>query len=86
MIVIDVRSNSEYNEGHLTEAINIPVDHFIRGQLPDELKKTDKDEHIILYCRSGSRADMVRSSLNRHGFTNIENCINMHQAEMRLKR
>lgn len=86
MIVIDVRSKEEFDEGHVENAINIPADQFMRAYLPSELKHSKKEDHIILYCRSGNRAAAVQNALHRHGYTHIENCINQPQAETRIKR
>ena len=87
MLIIDVRSEEEFNESHVEKAINIPAEDFMRAhQLPRELKHTPKEEHIILYCNSGNRAHAVMNALHRFGFTFVENSINQHQTEHRLKR
>lgn len=86
MIIIDVRSEEEFNEGHVNGAINIPADDFMRPHLPSELKHSKKEDHIVLYCRSGNRASAVQNALHRHGYTHIENCINQPQTEARIKR
>jgi phage shock protein E len=86
MIIIDVRTPEEFNEGHLEGAINVPADLFMRPHLPDELKHTPKEEHIIVYCKSGSRAISVHNALHRLGFTHVENGINQSQTEHYLRR
>lgn len=87
MTIIDVRSKDEYESDHVDKAINIPAEDFMRPhQLPEELKHTPKEEHIILYCNSGNRAHAVMNALHRFGFTFVENSINKHQTEHRLRR
>lgn len=86
MLIIDVRDPDEFNESHVEGAINIPAEMFMRPHLPDELKHTSKEEHIIVYCRSGARATAVHNALHRLGFTHVENGINQGQTEHYLRR
>ena len=86
MVIIDVRTEDEFNEGHVDGALNIPADDFMRPHLPDALKRTSKEEHIIVYCSSGSRAMAVHTALHRLGFTHVENGINQSQTENSIKR
>ena len=86
MIVIDVRSKDEYDNGHVEGAINIPADNFMRPHLPDELKHTPKEERIVVYCLSGARAAAVQATLHRLGFLHVENLINQHQAEHHIRK
>ena len=60
-IIIDVREEYEYNEGHLIGAENIPwtvIDTYT----------FDKDKTIIVYCRSGSRSNEAARILNKLGY------------------
>lgn len=86
MIIIDVRTKDEFESGHVEGAINIPADNFMRPHLPDELKHTPKEEHIIVYCQSGARAMAVHNALNRLGFTHVDNGINQSQTEHHIRR
>ncbi|MEE2730460.1 MAG: rhodanese-like domain-containing protein [Pseudomonadota bacterium] len=65
---IDVRSPEEYQAGHVPGAINIPHDH-----IDAELTKIAhlKDKPLLLYCRSGRRAEMAESTLTQLGFTQL---------------
>ena len=69
-IWIDVRSEQEYNEGHLQGAINIPVNKIV-----EEITKvtTDKSAPINLYCRSGRRSGLAMEELNKLGYKNVTN-------------
>lgn len=66
--VVDVRTEGEYNAGHIKNSINIPLSAF---ETVDTL--ISKDEHVLLYCRSGSRSEMAKNYLNGQGYnaTNI---------------
>ena len=69
VVLIDVRTAEEYNEGHLDMAINIPYD-----TITNDIKKYSnitKDTHIIVYCRSGNRSGQATSSLKKAGYENI---------------
>ena len=65
-IIVDVRTAEEYNEGHISGAINIPVDNI------SEITY-DKDAKIIVYCASGVRSATAAKTLVDAGYTNIYN-------------
>lgn len=69
-IVIDVRTDAEFQAGHLKSAINIPYD-VIQQKIGGYVKK--KDESIILYCRSGRRSGIALGTLKGMGYTNVIN-------------
>jgi rhodanese-related sulfurtransferase len=70
IIILDVRTPQEYQEGHISNAINIPVQ--ILGQQLDKLKNF-KDKKILVYCRSGHRSAIASQILDRAGFKNVYN-------------
>jgi rhodanese-related sulfurtransferase len=70
VIILDVRTPQEYQEGHISNAINIPVQ--ILGQQLDKLKNF-KDKKILVYCRSGHRSAIASQILDRAGFKNVHN-------------
>ena len=57
-IVVDVRDESEYSDGHIPGAINIPVASF-----SVQSGKLDKDKTIIVYCNAGGRSYMAYTKL-----------------------
>ena len=65
-VIIDVRSNDEYNTGHIKDSINIPVDNIATVNY-------DKDTVIIVYCASGMRSATAADSLVNAGYTNVYN-------------
>ncbi len=69
-IWLDVRSEGEFNSGHLDAAINVP-----HGEITDRISALveDKDTPIYLYCRSGNRAGIAQKALEAEGYTNITN-------------
>lgn len=69
-ILLDVRSNQEYNEGHLQGAINIP-DYELRNRVQREIPK--KNQLIVIYCQYGGRSRNAYSMMKNMGYTNICN-------------
>ncbi len=69
-ILLDVRSNQEYREGHLGGAINIP-EYEIEKKIEQEIPK--KNQLIIAYCQYGARSRKVYFKLKQMGYTNIYN-------------
>lgn len=63
-ILIDVRTEAEYNEGHIEGAINIPH---------TEINTIDyaKDKEIIVYCKSGGRSSMAANELIAMGYKEV---------------
>ena len=68
-MLIDVRSPSEYANGHLPGAINIPL-HDLQSRLA-ELGATDAPK--VVYCLSGTRSVAARGVLKRRGFSAVYN-------------
>ena len=68
-IILDVRTQEEYDEAHIEGAILIP-DYEITDRAESVLK--DKDQLILVYCRSGRRSKLAASDLASLGYTNIK--------------
>ncbi len=66
---IDVRTDGEWNAGHLDGALHFDLVWLQRGELPD----LSKDAPIALYCRTGIRAGEALKILQENGFTNVRN-------------
>ena len=67
-IILDVRTQAEYNQGHIPNAICIPnetIDENVVNKLPD------KNQMILVYCRSGNRSKQAAEKLKKLGYTNI---------------
>ena len=68
-IILDVRTTEEYNDSHIKGAILIP-DYEIATKAKDELK--NKNQLILVYCRSGRRSKLASQELANQGYTNIK--------------
>ena len=69
VIVLDVREQSEYDSGHITGAVLLPV-----GSIDEETAAAvipEKDSTVLVYCRSGNRSKTASSTLAGLGYTNI---------------
>ena len=66
-VIVDVRNAWEYDEGHVKNAVNIPLTE-IPARI-DEFKKLNRP--VILYCRSGSRSGAAVNILQQAGITNV---------------
>jgi len=70
-IVIDVRTNQEYQQGHL-KITDQNLD-LLGGEFHDAIEKLDKEKTYYLYCRSGSRSGQAAKMMNNQGFENVFN-------------
>ena len=70
VVIIDVRTAGEFNEGHITNAINMDVESM---QFDAEIAALDKDVTYALYCRSGNRSSIAAGKMSDAGFTSILN-------------
>lgn len=70
IILLDVRTQEEYDEIHIPKSILIPVE-VIDKEAQTILK--DKDAPVFVYCRSGRRSVIAAESLVRQGYTNVFN-------------
>lgn len=68
-IILDTRTQEEYDEGHIPGAILIPYDEILEKA---EGVLTDKDQLILVYCRSGRRSKLAAEDLVKLGYTNIK--------------
>lgn len=67
-VILDVRTQEEYNEGHIPNAICVP-NELINSKQPAELP--DKNQLILVYCRSGRRSKEAANKLAEMGYSNI---------------
>jgi phage shock protein E len=68
--IVDVRTQEEFESGHIEGALHKPhdaIDAGITALLPD------KSQHIIVYCARGGRAGKAKQTLESLGYTNVEN-------------
>ena len=67
-IILDVRRPDEYAAGHIPNAINVPNESIGTDEIPE---LPDKDQLIMVYCRSGRRSKEASEKLVKLGYTNI---------------
>lgn len=67
-IILDVRTTEEYSEKHIPGAINIPNETIGTEDIPE---LPDKEQLILVYCRSGNRSKQASEKLVKLGYTNI---------------
>ena len=67
-IIIDVRSNMEYQAGHIPNAIHIP---FWTAFTTEQLRGYSSDQPLVLYCEHGPRAGIAKLGLSLQGFQSI---------------
>ena len=68
-IIIDARTPEEFAEGHIENAILIP-EYEIAGRAEKELP--NKEQLILVYCRSGRRSKIAATELVKLGYTNVK--------------
>ena len=68
-VILDVRTQKEFDEGHIDGAILIP-EYEVANRAEKELP--DKDQLILVYCRSGRRSKIASQALVDLGYTNVK--------------
>jgi rhodanese-related sulfurtransferase len=64
-VLVDVRGDDEWRNGHATVAMHLSLDRIMAGESPIK----DTDIKVYLYCASGGRAGMAANALKARGFT-----------------
>jgi len=81
-LIIDVRTEGEWNNGHLKGAVLIPYNQI--GEKIGALVR-DKSQKIYLYCRTGRRAQVAKETLNKLGYQDVVNLGSLEDAARILK-
>ena len=68
-IIIDARTEEEFAEGHIKGAILIPEYEIVKRA---EKELPNKDQLILVYCRSGRRSKIASEELAKLGYTNVK--------------
>lgn len=66
--LIDVRTPGEFQDGHVQQAVNWPLDRLQSGVMPN----VDKNTTVYVYCRSGNRSAEAKRLLEAAGFTRVK--------------
>ncbi len=67
-VILDVRTTQEYQDEHIPDAINVPNETIDTEEIPE---LPDKEQLILVYCRSGNRSKKAAGKLAALGYTNI---------------
>ena len=68
-VLLDVRTDAEYADGHATGARHVPLDELQAGERPD----IARDRAVYVYCATGRRAAIATKILQDDGFDNVVN-------------
>lgn len=69
-IVLDVRTQGEFNNGHVAGALLLDI---MKPDFGDQIKKLDKEKTYYVYCRSGNRSTKATALMNELGFKKVYN-------------
>ncbi len=72
LVVIDVRKPTEYAEGHLPQAINLPLNDM---NDPASMANIEEDQNLYIHCAGGYRSVIASSLLKRQGIHNLRNVV-----------
>jgi len=72
LVVLDVRNPSEFAEGHLAGAVNLPLDDMNE---PGSMANLDDTNNLYVHCAGGYRSVIASSLLKRQGFHNLRNIV-----------
>lgn len=67
VVIIDVREENEYKQGHIENAILIPLNTIDENNL----QLPDKDQTLLIYCRSGNRSAKAAKKFVKLGYQNV---------------
>lgn len=82
-LIIDVRTEAEWNDGHIEGAVLIPYE-LIGGRIGRVAK--DKSMLIYVYCRSGRRSQIAKETLEKLHYKDVVNLGSLEDAAKMLKR
>jgi rhodanese-related sulfurtransferase len=80
-VIIDVRTNKEYGQGHIPGAVHVPL-----ADVGTKVKKLKKDKEIVVYCQSGSRSIWAIKRLIGMGYTHLYNLKGGYSAWKKIHR
>ncbi|MGK0248002.1 MAG: rhodanese-related sulfurtransferase [Oleispira sp.] len=70
-LVLDVRESTEFQRGHLPNAINIPRG-VLEFKVDDHPDLNDHQRNILIYCKNGGRSTLAAYTLKQMGFSQVE--------------
>lgn len=74
-LILDVRTDKEWEAGHLDGSINIPLNH-----LEDQLGNVPQDRSVVVHCKGGYRSSLAASILKKNGVINLQDLVGGYDA------
>ena len=65
-VIVDVRTEKEWQDGHIADSINIPL-----NQLADRVHELPSDKTIVVHCQGGYRSSIAASLMQKDGYSNV---------------
>jgi rhodanese-related sulfurtransferase len=81
MVLLDVRTDKEYEQGHIPGAVHVPL-----SDIGNKVKKLKKDKELVVYCRNGNQSIWAIKRLMGMGYKNLYNLRGGYNAWQRLHR
>jgi rhodanese-related sulfurtransferase len=81
LMLLDVRSGKEYEQGHIPGAVHVPL-----TDIGNKVKKLKKDKELVVYCRSGNQSIWAIKRLMGMGYKNLYNLKGGYSAWKRIHR
>ncbi|HSA78714.1 MAG TPA: rhodanese-like domain-containing protein [Nitrospirota bacterium] len=81
MVLLDVRLDKEYEQGHIPGAVHVPL-----SDIGNKVKKLKKDKELVVYCRNGNQSIWAIKRLMGMGYSNLYNLRGGYNAWKRLHR
>ncbi len=81
MVLLDIRTDKEYAQGHIPGAVHVPL-----ADIGDKVKKLKKDKEVVVYCRSGNQSIWAIKRLMGMGYKNLYNLKGGYRAWQRAHR
>ena len=72
LVIVDVRKETEYADGHVKQALNIPLDELTD---PGSMANLEEDQNIYVHCAGGYRSVIASSLIKRQSIHNIRNVV-----------
>lgn len=79
IMLLDVRTNKEYERGHIPGAVHVQL-----SELGDKIKKLKKDKEVVVFCQNGNRSIWAIKRMMGMGFKNLSNLKGGYNAWKRL--
>jgi hydroxyacylglutathione hydrolase len=74
VLLLDVREEDEWGEGHVEGSLHVPYHELGRG-VPDEIRAAANGKPLAVACSAGNRSSIAASLLKRHGLTRVEHVV-----------